>query len=289
MLHSIAAFLITVKSLFVPCSFKEAHCPTCDQVKYKLKKEGRIPKVIKESSGLAVCENGLLTHSDSGNPPVIWSFDTPFDKHATPDTLAFLREWPHRDWEEMTMDDQGNIYIGDFGNNGNRRKDLAIIKYNPQTQSTALIRLQFPDQAAYPPLEKREMNFDCEAMFWKYGYLYLISKNRKSQNVRLYSLPDNAGDYSAEITDTLIINRPVTAADISPDGKKVAVLVYGQVLLYQVHYNQKRISHLTPLSCKKISCTAQVEALAFIDEENIFFTNEKGRIYRLHTGNKQVP
>jgi hypothetical protein len=32
------------------------------------------------------------------------------------------------DWEEITKDKEGNLYIGDFGNNENKREDLCIYK-----------------------------------------------------------------------------------------------------------------------------------------------------------------
>ena len=34
----------------------------------------------------------------------------------------------NNDWEDLTADDKGNLYIGDFGNNHNKRKNLSILK-----------------------------------------------------------------------------------------------------------------------------------------------------------------
>jgi hypothetical protein len=33
--------------------------------------------------------------------------------------------FPNRDWEDITSDSSGNLYIGDFGNNGNARRTSA--------------------------------------------------------------------------------------------------------------------------------------------------------------------
>lgn len=37
---------------------------------------------------------------------------------------------PNTDWEDLTMDDKGNLYIADVGNNLNERKDLCVLKLN---------------------------------------------------------------------------------------------------------------------------------------------------------------
>jgi len=56
------------------------------------------------------------------------------------------------DWEDLTQDDFGHFFIGDFGNNNNKRNDLTIYKIeNPidikTTETEAeVIRFKFNDQ-----------------------------------------------------------------------------------------------------------------------------------------------
>ena len=77
------------------------------------------------------------------------------------------------DWEDMTQDDFGHFFIGDFGNNDNIRKWLTIYKIeNPidikgtETQAE-IIKFTYPEQLHFPP-KASEKNFDLEAfVFYK--------------------------------------------------------------------------------------------------------------------------
>jgi sugar lactone lactonase YvrE len=40
------------------------------------------------------------------------------------------------DWEDITKDKDGNLYVGDFGNNDNERKDLCIYKIDKKSLTT---------------------------------------------------------------------------------------------------------------------------------------------------------
>ena len=88
-----------------------------------------------------------------------------------------LQNAKNRDWEELTGDDKGNIYIGDFGNNANKRDNLIIYRYNPKTEKSKKIKFSYPDQRAFPPAPA-QMNFDMEGFFWLDGELHLFSKNK---------------------------------------------------------------------------------------------------------------
>ena len=74
------------------------------------------------------------------------------------------------DWEDIAVDDAGNIIIGACGNNANTRRDLALYMIRePHPLATTMTRVwkridfHFPEQTDFPP---EKANFDCEAVFW---------------------------------------------------------------------------------------------------------------------------
>ena len=190
------------------------------------KKKYKLPKELTEVSGLyRAAPDSLWWHNDGGHPAELFLTDSRgalLWKTPVPDAL-------NRDWEDLTADDKGNLYIGDFGNNFNRRRDLAIYIFHPASRRLDSIRFQYPDQQAFPP-EPGRQNFDMEACFWFQDSLHLFSKNRLHRGnyyTKHYTLPARPGTYTATLRDSLYLKkRVVTAAAISPDGRSAALLAY---------------------------------------------------------------
>jgi hypothetical protein len=63
----------------------------------------------------------------------------------------------NHDWEDITQDAAGNIYIGDFGNNENDRQNLSILKVDlkdASQKSTKVIQtttFHYEGQTEFPP------------------------------------------------------------------------------------------------------------------------------------------
>ncbi len=283
MINYFAALFFAAKSIFIGCPFDKTNCAECNDYKYGIKKIGRLPKEVVESSGLALYSDLFITHPDSGNPPKLWGVKYPFDVDKPINgEINLPPNVENIDWEDLAQDDQENLYIGDFGNNDNNRKDLSIIKLNLLENKFELIEFNYPDQKEFPPKKNREKNYNCEAMLWAKGNLYLFSKNSGNKNVKMYKLPDTPGNYEAEIVDVLRLPLQITGADISHDGQFVALLSYGKVLLYRTGYNKEGTLKLTPFNCKQFTKSGQSEAIVFLDEENLIITNEKGKVYWMY-------
>jgi len=200
------------------------------QKDYTFKKLNRLSGKLREISGLYIeNENRMWGHNDSGSDPVIWAFDA---SGNIVDSIYF-HDAPAVDWEDITHDDEGNIYVGDFGNNRNKRQDLAIYKYSPKDGSVSKIAFSYADQTAFAPEEKSAWNFDCEGFAWHNDSLYLFSKNKMSYGnyyTKMYVLPDKAGTYEVAPRDSILLEeRVITAAAISPDGSKIAWVTYDLV------------------------------------------------------------
>ncbi|RYU95850.1 hypothetical protein [Emticicia agri] len=240
------------------------------KTQYTITKTGRLPICINENSGLTSAwqENYYWTHNDGGGNTELYMID---QRGYIFDTL-FVKDSQNIDWEELTKDDQGHIYIGDFGNNSQARQDLCIYKH--KNNNTEKITFRYADQTEFPA-QKRV--FDCEAFFWYKGNLYLFSKDWSNKHqTKLYVIPDKAGDYSISPKDSIFLKSPVTAADISPDGKEFALLSYGKIFTFEI--SGDKIDFSKPKSCIKIG-RAQMEALNYTSNTDFIMTNEQRKIY----------
>lgn len=192
----------------------------------KIPRRTALPEVLKEVSGMVRTPSGdLWMLNDSKNPPELFRFDPLAGK------LLETRRLPvaNRDWEDLTTDNLGNLYIGDVGNNRNARRDLRVYRYNPTTQALDSILLRYPDQRAFAPTDERDWNFNCEAMVFFRDSLHLFSKNVFNGNfyTKHYVVPAKPGNYVAELRDSICLkNRVVTGAALSRDGKTLALTGY---------------------------------------------------------------
>lgn len=189
-------------------------------------RRSKLPAVLKEVSGMVCTSKGeVWLLNDSHNPSDLFRYDPVENKVIETRHLPV----PNRDWEDLATDDKGNLYIGDVGNNYNRRKDLRIYRYNPTTQALDSILLQYPDQKEFAPADKKHWNFNCEAVVFFRDSLHLFSKNSFKGNfyTKHYVVPAKPGQYVAELRDSICLkNRVVTGAAISHDGHTLSLTSY---------------------------------------------------------------
>jgi len=183
----------------------------------------------------------------------------------------------------MAVDNEGNLYICDTGNNFNTRKDLAIhvikdpIPYaTGNTTSFQTIKFHYPEQKAFPAVPN---NFDCEAVFWANDNIYLLTKHRADTQTHLYRFDslDQLKINPLTRIGTFEICGMVTSADASIDGTKLAVLTYNNIWIFEAEdgdYFNGKISWL-PITAN------QCEAVCF-DGDDLIITSEQMELFRLH-------
>ena len=191
------------------------------------------------------------------------------------------------DWESMTTDDQGNIYIGACGNNQNIRRDLCIYVFmDPHPIATGTTRyyqkinFYYPEQTDYPAPET-DQNYDCEAIFWAGGRLFLLTKHRSDTKTCLYTINSMHTERrnSATLIDCFDVKGMVTGAESNNNGTKLAVLTYYSVWLFEGEIGNWFEGKIWWLPIKAKQC----EGICFDDDETLLITNEQMEMFELKT------
>ena len=193
----------------------------------KLKAE--LPNDVRETSGLFFHNGRLWTHNDSGGKPVLYALDTTTYEVVQKITLANAK---NKDWEDVCTDGE-RVYVGDFGNNKGKRKNLRIYTFSlsalPDSGDATItvdsIRFCFGDQTNFV-YNKHEHDFDCEAMFATEDYLYLFSKGWATGTTRMYRLPKTLGNYVAEVVNGFDSQGLITGADYDRENHVLVVVGY---------------------------------------------------------------
>jgi len=250
------------------------------KAKFKL---GRIDyKAITESSGLAASRQhpGVFwTHNDSGNGPFIFAITR--EGH-------FLGEYPvsavkNTDWEAISIDDEGHLYIGDLGNNVHHRDRVMVYRVDepdpatvgPKSRGAALAvnkiwRLKHPDKP-----------FDAESLVIWQGKGYVISKLLTGENAGLYRFDLSADDpdgITLEHVGDLPIRSPVTDAAISTDGKQLAVMSVTGPNLFQIDGDVTNACKTQPAHVTYFDPgDMNMEGICFV-EEGLLASTEQGQM-----------
>ncbi len=191
------------------------------------------------------------------------------------------------DWEDMTQDNFGHFFLGDFGNNLNMRKWLTVYKIeNPidikgnETQAE-IIKFTYPEQETFPPTDDQR-NFDLEAFVHYKKHLYLFTKNRTvpfDGVTTLYKIGAYAANHSAKkissfTTCTLATEICwITSAALSPDRSKLALLDSKHIWLFENWQGEDFFSG--DAYRIDLGIVTQKEAVTFYDENTIIFTDEE--------------
>jgi hypothetical protein len=199
------------------------------------------------------------------------------------------------DWEDVAIDGD-RLYVADVGNNANSRRDLGVyVVEEPDPRQDTRVRIverlpiQYPDQTSFPP-EKR--HFDCEAVFVAEGKLYFLTKHRTQDGVfpepstHLYRLDTRHADRPnllVKIDSKADMGGWVTAADLSPDGRTLAVLTHlpiASIWLFERPDSGDRF--LSSRSRRLILRNAkQCEGVAWNGAGSLVVTNEQREIFQV--------
>jgi hypothetical protein len=227
---------------------------------------------LKESSGLAPCRMDskvFWTHND-GRHRVLYAIDRQGHDRGSTQILA-----PFDDWEDIASNSRGQLYLADTGNNMNTRTELRVYEVDepdpremPRTVAVKRTwRLRFPREP-----------FDCESLFVWQGHGYLISKVFDDSRAGLYrfALRDEPEPVVLHRLTRLKVDSPVTGADISRDGRKLAIVSKAGAAVFEVNGDLRTAGEAKPFWTKFRH--EHIEACCFVPE-GLLATAESREIY----------
>lgn len=243
----------------------------------------KLPRKIDESSGMVYLKDStawLINDSGGADKIYLVNFRGELLKEFRVDNAK------NKDWEDLARDEEGNVFIADIGNNNSRRKDLRIYKIpNPEDEKgekieAKKIKFRYPEQKKFPP-KRKNLKFDAEALFYKEGNLFIITKNRTRPfdgEALIYKVPATKGEHEAELIGSFTPceqrgSCSITSADISPDGQKIVLLSYGKLWLFTEFtdddFTKGKIRFID------LGATTQLEAVCFMNDTTLLLSDEQ--------------
>jgi hypothetical protein len=200
---------------------------------------------IDESSGLAASRRnpGLLwTHNDSGDEPLVYCVDL----KGAPCGVWRVTGADAWDWEDMAAGPgprpgEPYLYLGDIGDNLDQRSEIIVYRI-PEPAAGAGPVTTKAAPAASAPAEALKLrypdgphNAEALAVHPTTGDVYVVSKDAQAARVYKAAAPLD-GSKVATMTQVGTIRlgagsrglEQITGADISSDGRRVAMSSYAQ-------------------------------------------------------------
>ena len=233
-----------------------------------------LSKKLDETSGLEIINKQLVTINDSGNDPVLFYINESgniLDERK-------LNCCKNNDWESLAADSD-YVYIADFGNNYDTRKNLSIIKIpidKSSNETPEIINFLYPEQKKFKRIYRRS-EYDAEALISFGDILLIFTKNKRKKITEIYSLPKYGGNFKAQKIGSLNTESIVTGADYD---KKTNTLVLTSTINFDEYYilvindfslnNKDHKINMYEIPIGK----TQVEAIKIIDENTFWITSE---------------
>ncbi|TBR09531.1 MAG: hypothetical protein EPO46_09215 [Lysobacter sp.] len=248
---------------------------------------------LAEISGLAASSRHpgtLWMHDDGGNPAKLFAVDRNGDRIAT----FRVEGVPKTDWEDIAAFQRGGrsyLLVADTGDNGGLRRTLQLHVFEePAELVNARLRPVWSIVFRWPDGPR---DVEAVAVDSARNEVLLISKRR--QPPELFRLPLAASPREPVVAERIARLRmpaplapqggtnarpplaaQVTAADISPDGRRLAVMTYRYLLVYTRRESEswaKAVGRLPQM--RPLPWLPQAEALGWDrDGRHVYVTGE---------------
>jgi hypothetical protein len=237
-------------------------------------------RLIPEASGIVKSRRHpdiYWVHNDSGNAPLLFAIRG--DGRLV---RQFRLEVPNIDWEDITIDDSGHLYLGDIGNN------TGVLPVR------AIYRIDEPDPAgpADKPLKASAASFyghsgsnrfDAESLVFDQGVGIVVAKTLDGREAELFSIPLEPPAPLPRPARPQSIGRlpgfiePATGAGMSADRTLLAVCSATVTRIYR-----RALGHVHPwqLAGEVRYSAAPIEGIAW-DGRDLVLVAEGGGLYRL--------
>jgi hypothetical protein len=272
-----------------------------------------LERAVREPSGVTKSPTHpsvFWVHGDSGTGNWLFAVD------GEGRTLARVRVSGAQniDWEDITHDGAGHLWLGDIGNNNSNRRDLRVYRLpepDPHTEPDTVhvdlaLRFEYPEQVEFG---NKLADFDAESLMWWDGQLWLLTKHRSDDRTWLYRFPSQALDPGAragagseagvialervagfDLGPSLTGERKrwagqVTGAEAKPDGRHWALLSYDAAFVFELpgagsdQGAQMFAKPVTRIAFDQAKL-GQVEAITW-DGDALLLINEDRHVFRI--------
>ena len=253
-----------------------------EKIGYSVKRSGSVSEELSEISGwVFVNDSTLIAHNDSGNAPYLYVLNLDGSiRHK-----ARIANVKNVDFEDIATDGKGFVYVGDIGNNSNRRKDLAIHKFRTaailkdSVVPASTIFFSYADQQAFPPTEAA-LYYDSEALTYYDDSLWIFTKCRTKPfdgKCMIYPVSTAPGTYSLARRGFIVTGKSiwlkdgVTAAEMHNDD--LYLQTYNRLMIYD--FKSKNPALKTEIPLLPLS---QKEAVAVKKDGTIYVVDEKQKL-----------
>ena len=233
---------------------------------------------LNEVSGLTWYQGQLLAINDGGNQPMLFFLDT----MGKITHRCLITNAVNVDWESITHDSTGNLYIADCGNNLNNRNEIQVYKVSLQKASTSneitaescTVTIPYPQR----PLSTNKRDFDFEAMNWENGKLWVYSKSRAKPwhgKTYIYQLEWRQGRSEVILSDEVFIGRGGWMKDAVTGSCSLSTSTV--LLTYKKLYliNEGKVTLL-----KRFHGWRQREGVAIDDRHRMYVVSERTIFHR---------
>ena len=188
---------------------------------------------ITESSGVVASRkhaNIFWTHNDGGGPAKQYLFAIHRDGKSVGTNPVQGANFT--DWEDIAIDDAGHLFLADIGNNKSDRQEIGVYQIDepdPKDGRPAVVQRQW--KLRYP-----DKPFDAESLFIWNDHGYIVSKVVDDARAEIFSFPlkDTKEPLKLELVARTKIDSPVSGADISPDGRLLAMVAKNGPYLFHI-------------------------------------------------------
>lgn len=265
-------------SASAPARARTAAKPALCARPLRVRVTGRVAsEAASELSGLVLSRSrpGVLwAHNDSGDSPRLLAFRSSGAAVAE----VSLAGAENVDWEDVALGPRGALLVGDIGDNLGQRPTVVVYRVaEPRGSGTAAVAARY--ELRYPdgPRDAEALLFDRAT-----GSLVIVSKSFGGE-ARVYGARRPAPGQVTTLRRTGTISlgpgEPVTAGDVSADGRTVALRTYDQAYVWRRRAGETMTAALRRRPCRAnadLLGEGQGEALALARDGRAFFTVPEG-------------
>jgi len=232
-----------------------------------------LPSSLNEVSAAQITNKSdlLWVIEDAGNENHLYGLN---EKGKIIKDLVVINS-KNKDWEDLTSDQNGNLYIGDFGNNSKKRKKFTILKIvNPENA-----KKEVTAEKIHFTLPKDEKSQDFEAIFLLDNFFYIFSKN--DEHSKLFKIPNIVGDNNAKFLANFNLDgkhNKVTSADYYKN--KIVLLNHEKAWLLSNFENEDFFKG--DIKSFNFNHDSQKEGVCFKNDSTLYISDEYAG---MHGGN----